>query len=76
MVPTLESLGIDRLTVFERVALAKAILESISSDPPPPQLDDSQKQELLRRVAHLKANPDDVVPWEEVRDAAHKRWSS
>jgi hypothetical protein len=58
--PTLESLGIDKLSTEERLALADAIYESVSPE------DDSQTQptmtpqmrEMLRdRVRHADENP-------------------
>lgn len=74
MVPTLESLGIDRLTVDERIALVTAIWDSIAADTPAPVLTDEQRAELARRLAEHKANPADVVPWEEIKAAALARF--
>ena len=49
MSPTLESLGIDRLSVAERIELAEAIRDSVAT--------------LTRDVAELKANrPATIVP--------------
>ncbi|MBA4191560.1 MAG: addiction module component [Planctomycetaceae bacterium] len=70
MLPTLEDLGIDRLTVDERIALAQAIWDSLPVQPQPPRLTEAQRQELERRLADHAANPADVVPWEQVKAAA------
>jgi putative addiction module component (TIGR02574 family) len=73
MTPTLESLGLDRLTVAEKVALAQAILSSIAADAEAAGLTDAQKQEVDRRLAAHRANPQAAVPWEQVEAAALAR---
>lgn len=73
MSPTLQELGIDRLSVDERIELAQAIWDSILPQPPQ-QLSEAQRQELERRLADHAANPNDVVPWEQVKAAALARW--
>ena len=67
MSPTAKSLGIDRMTRDERLALVQEIWDSIAADPQPPLLTDSQRRELEQRVAEDDAAPDDVVPWEQVK---------
>jgi len=64
----LNSLGIDRLSVEERIQLIEEIWESLDADAgaEPPVLTDRQKQELERRIAFLDANPGQTVPWEDV----------
>jgi putative addiction module component (TIGR02574 family) len=74
MAPTLEALGIDRLSVEDRIALATAIWDSIFAEPHPPLLTDAQRLELQRRLADHAANPDDVVPWEQVKAEAIARF--
>ena len=63
---TIQSLGIDRLSVDQRIALAQEIWDSISAEELPP-LSDAQRQELDRRIAEMDKNPDDVIPWEQVK---------
>ncbi len=53
--PTLEQLGIDRLTTAERLALVQEILDSVAADQPRPPLSDAKRQELDRRSARLVA---------------------
>jgi putative addiction module component (TIGR02574 family) len=74
MAPTLQALGIDRLGVEDRIALAIAIWESVAAEPHPPLLTEAQRQELERRLADHAANPDDVVPWEKVKAEALARF--
>lgn len=74
MTPTLQALGIDRLSVEDRIALATAIWESIAAEPHPPLLTEAQRLELKRRLADHAANPDDVVPWEQIKSEALARF--
>ena len=72
--PTLQELGIDRLSVSERLALVQEILDSIAAEQPQP-LSADKRQELDRRLADSVTNPDDVVPWEQVKAAALARFA-
>lgn len=73
MSPTFKSLGIDRLTIDERIVLAHEIWDSIAEEPHPPLISEELKQELKRRIAEHEANPDDVVPWEQVKAELYAR---
>lgn len=66
MSPTLKSLGIDRLSVAERILLVEEIWDSIATDPDQIPLTDSQRQDLERRIAEQQANPQPGSTWEEV----------
>ena len=57
------------LSVDERIELAEAIWDSVEEDREEEDYDltDAQKRELERRLAAYEANPDDVIPWETVR---------
>lgn len=74
MPPTMQSLGIDRLSVEDRLALVQEIWDSIAVFPEQVALTDAQRQELQRRLDAHAANPSDVVPWETVRDEALARF--
>ncbi|MBX9677604.1 MAG: addiction module protein [Gemmataceae bacterium] len=71
----LESLGLDRLSVDERIALVMQMWDSISNEVGQITLTDAQRAELERRADDDDANPDDVVPWEQVKAEALARWS-
>lgn len=73
MSPTIQSLGIDQMTREQRIALVQEIWDSIASEHYQPLLSESQRKELERRVAQDDANPDDVVPWEQVKAQAISR---
>jgi putative addiction module component (TIGR02574 family) len=53
----------------ERIALAMALWDSVEPDEIPP-LTEAQIRLLDGRIKEYEANPDDVVPWDEVRDKA------
>lgn len=74
MPPTLQALGIDRLSVEDRIALAVAIWDSIPARSHPPLLTEAQCQELQRRLDDHEANPNDVVPWEQIKAEALARF--
>ncbi len=67
---TLKSLGIDRLSVAERLILVEELWDSIAAATP---LTDAQRAELDRRLADHKAYPDDVVSWEDVQSSIAAR---
>jgi putative addiction module component (TIGR02574 family) len=70
---SLEALGIDQMSIEDRITLVQAIWDSIASAQQRPPLSDALRAELDRRVADHLANPEDVVPWEEVKAAALAR---
>ena len=63
---SLKSLGIDRLSVEERLALVEDLWDSIAGESAAMSLADVQRAELDRRLADHEANPNDVVAWEDV----------
>lgn len=74
MTAILQQLGIDRMTVAERIALVQEILDSVAAEQPCPPLSEAKRRELDRRLADHAANPTDAVPWEEVEAAALARF--
>ena len=74
MSPTLEELGISRWSSQQRIALAQEILDSVAAEQPTPTLSEAKRLELQRRLADHAANPDDVVPWEQVEAEALARF--
>ena len=75
MTATLQRLGIDQMTVVERIALAQEILDSVAAEQPRAPLSEAKRRELDRRLADHAANPTDGVPWEEVEAAALTRFA-
>ena len=60
-------LGIDKLTVAQRLQLVDDIWSSLGEDPPLAPLTPAQEAELQRRIADYEANPDAGSSWEEVK---------
>ena len=58
------------LDIDEQIELVEAIWDGIVSRGAAPPLTEAQKIELDRRLADHLANPNDVVPWSEVKAAA------
>lgn len=75
MTPTLEELGITRLSIDERIALAQEILDSVVAERTPAPLSEAKRQELQRRLADHAANPADVVPWEQIEHETRARFA-
>ena len=63
----LHALGIDSMSVEDRIALVKDIWDSVAIEagllPPTP----AEKAELDRRLAEDDATPDDTVAWETIK---------
>ena len=59
-----------QLSVKDQLELAEALWNGIAERNAVPAPTDAQKAELDRRLADHKANPDDVVPWSEVKTSA------
>jgi putative addiction module component (TIGR02574 family) len=59
-----------RLSVQDQLELVGALWESIADRNDLPGPTDGQKAELDRRISDLEANPDDVIPWSDVKAAA------
>jgi putative addiction module component (TIGR02574 family) len=70
---SLKSLGIDRLSVEERLALVEELWDSIAESTSELPLTEAQRAELDRRLTDHKANPNDVVRWEDVRASVEAR---
>lgn len=74
MNPTIETLGIDRLSIEDRLSLLNAIWDSISEQEAGSLPTPAQRRELDRRLAEHEASPDDVIPWERIKAEALARF--
>jgi len=70
---SLHDLGIDRLSLDDRLQLAEAIWESVIRDVGGAPLPDWQRAALERRLADSVANPDAVRPWGDIEVEARDR---
>ena len=65
MAPTIHDLGIDRLSVEQRLQLMAEIWDSLSVETTP--IPESHREELDRRLAATDADPEAGRPWDDVR---------
>jgi putative addiction module component (TIGR02574 family) len=61
------------MSLDDRIRLVQAVWDDIAAAQPEIELTDAQIEELDRRLAAYEANPDRVVPWEEVQAQAERR---
>ncbi len=67
MSPTAKALGIDQLSVAERILLVEEIWDSVAEEVNASELTQAQKDELDRRLAAMESDPQAGSPWEEVK---------
>jgi putative addiction module component (TIGR02574 family) len=70
---SLKSLGIDQLSIEERLALVEELWDSIAESTGELPLTEAQQSELDRRLAEHEAYPNDVAPWEDVKASIEAR---
>ena len=73
MVPTMVELGLDRLSVEDRLAVAEAIWESVATELGGVPLSDVQRMELESRLDDSIARPEAVTAWETIKARALAR---
>lgn len=73
MTNTMTTLGIDQMSIDERIALVGEIWDSIAVTPEKIPLSEEMKQELDRRLAAYKSDPSKVTPWEVIKAEALAR---
>ena len=56
-----------QMPVDERIRIVEAIWDSVAREPAHVGLEAWQAAELDRRIADFEANPDEGVPWDEVK---------
>ena len=71
MSPTIQELGIDRLSAAHRLQLLGEIWDSLTPEETP--IPESHRAELDKRIASADADPGAGKPWEEVRS---RLWSA
>jgi putative addiction module component (TIGR02574 family) len=67
MAATITELGIDQMSLEDRLRLVQEIWDSIAATPEQLPLTEAQRSELERQLAAHAANLQDIVPWEEVK---------
>jgi putative addiction module component (TIGR02574 family) len=71
---SVKSLGLDQLTVEQRLALVEELWDSIAESGADVPMSEAQRAELDRRLAEHEAQPDNVVSWEDVKASIIPRW--
>lgn len=67
MSSTMKALGIDQLSIPERILLVEEIWDSIAESPEAIPLTEAQRAELDRRLTAHAADPQAGSTWEEVQ---------
>lgn len=67
MSSTLKTLGIDQLSVAQRILLVEEIWDSIAVEEQEISLTEAQRQDLERRLTAYEANPKAGSSWDEVK---------
>ncbi len=67
MRPSVKSLGIDQLSLAERLLLVEEIWDSIVAEAERTAVPDTHKQELDRRLVALRAEPHAGASWQDVK---------
>jgi len=70
----LHALGIDSMSIEDRIDLVKDIWDSVAIEAGLMLPSASEKIELDRRLAEDDARPDDTVSWETIKAEAQARW--
>ncbi|NOY26964.1 MAG: addiction module protein [Oligoflexia bacterium] len=63
----------DGMTTDEQIGLVQDLWDRIAERPENVVVSETWRQELARRAAEYDANPDIVIPWEQVRDEIRAR---
>jgi putative addiction module component (TIGR02574 family) len=65
--------GLDKLSVEDRLTLAEQLWDSIAEQLNGLPLSPAQQQEVDRRLAAHRTNPQAAIPWEQVEAEARAR---
>ena len=65
--------GLDQLSAEDRLTLAQQLWDSIAEEVKRLPLSPAQRQEVDRRLATHRANPQAAIPWEQVEAEARAR---
>lgn len=67
MPTSMKELGLDRLSVEERILLVEEIWDSIALGPGAFTLTDKHRQDIDRRLEQYSDNPKAGSPWDDVK---------
>jgi len=72
---SIQELGIDRLSVADRIALAQEIWDSIAESVQNAAPNAAEVTELDHRLAEDENAPESAIDWQQIRSAALRKWS-
>jgi putative addiction module component (TIGR02574 family) len=72
----LKELGIDRLTVEERLDLIEQIWNTLPEQVDPKDIPEWHFEEIDRRLARMKEHPEEGTPWSEVLAEMEKKYEN
>ena len=61
-----------QMSVAERIQLAEDIWDSIAAVPEALPLTEAERQELDRRLELYSRNPDEGIPWDELKEKVRR----
>ena len=61
-----------QMSVAERIQLAEDIWDSIAAVPEALPLTDAERQELDRRLELYAQNPEEGIPWDELKEKVRR----
>jgi putative addiction module component (TIGR02574 family) len=67
MSTSMNALGLDRLSLAERILLVEELWDSIAATPEAIKLSEAHERDLQRRLDAYHDNPKAGSPWEEVK---------
>ena len=67
MQTSIKSLGLDRLSLAERILLVEELWDSIAASPEGFALSEAHEQDLQHRLEAYRDDPKSGTPWEVVR---------
>lgn len=70
----LHALGIDSMSVEDRIALVKDIWDSVAIEAGLLPPSSAERAELDRRLAEDDSAPDETIAWETIKAEAQARW--
>ena len=70
----LHKLGIDSLSIEDRIALVQDIWDSVAAETALSLPSTAEMDELNRRLIEDDANPADTIDWNTIKTEANARW--
>jgi putative addiction module component (TIGR02574 family) len=63
----------DSMSISEKILKVQQLWDEIAVDADAISVDDRHREIVAQRLEEHRASPDDVIPWEDVRDKIRSR---